>query len=331
MDQVTLIGPEDGDSLKFHMECTRRFNPLVQRTFYIYAECPAVITVVKQCESQSCLFIPESVLLDPKICANKWIYQQLLKLSVDQLHDSHQLSELFLFTDVDTLAMREIKEELLFRDGDPIHYMRSSHTAPILCREYVAANAPETHSPFLDWHYAMSSTVKQLLGLKEADHLSAINACVVWSQRALRRLKRHIEQGTQLPWQEAIINTWLQFLCAHQRQFMRSTGFRDIEFKRSAETAFKDVISLAELQKNVRLGFSEWQLYSYFTSYFGKSSKRWLGLLGKAPGPCVSEFNTAASDSAQLQIILDQQGATPFLYFYPNLKGCEQVISNYLR
>jgi len=331
MDQVTLIGPEDAGSLRFHMECTKRFNPLVERTFYIYAECPAVIEAIKKCEGEKCLFIPESELLTPKVCANKWIYQQLLKLSVDSLHGTHNLSELFLFTDVDTLALREVKEELLFRDGDPIHYMRSSHVAPVLCRDYVAAGPVEEKTPFADWHYTMTCSVKELLGLKDAEHLSAVNACVVWSQRTMRRLKRYIEQINQLPWQEAIVNTWIRFLCKHQKNFFRSAGFRDIEFNSSCEVDLQHVIGIEELQSHVRLGFSEWQLYSYYITHFEKASKRWLGLLGKEAGPCVAEFNTVASDKALLQKILEKQSATPFLYFYPNLQGCEEVLSNYLQ
>ena len=331
MDQVTLVGPQDSASLPFHIECTRRFNSQVERTLYIYAECPQVREAVKANQSEGCLFIPELELLDPRVCRNKWIYQQLLKMSVDKLHESYGLSENFLFTDVDTLALQPIKEDLFFRDGEPLYYMHTQHKTPTLCKEYVAAqNEAQESADFIDWNFAMTETVRQLLHLPEVENISAIDACVVWSQRTLRRMKRHIEKCQGLPWQEAVVNIWTQFLCIHQKNFFRNAGFRDIAFSLRHQAEMNDVISLEELHSKVRLGFSEWQLYSYFNTYLEKSNKRWLGLLGKTPGPHVAEFNNTVSSQDLLKTILEKGSSTPFLYFYPGIQGNEKTIRNFL-
>ncbi|NQZ56311.1 MAG: hypothetical protein HRT88_02415 [Lentisphaeraceae bacterium] len=331
MDQVTLIGPQDSDSLAFHIECTRRFNTLVKRTLYIYAECPQVVAAVRTNQSENCVFIAESELVDPQICGNKWIYQQLLKMSVDSLHASHQLSENFLFTDVDTLALQPIKEDLFFRDSQPVYYMQTQHKRPVLCKEYIGADNERIEaSDYLDWHFAMTQTVRQLLHLPEVENISSIDACVIWNQRTLRRLKRHIEICSALPWQEAVVNTWVQFLCNYQKNFFRDTGFRNIAFSLRYQAQLGEVIPLGELQENVRLGFSEWQLYSYFNTYLEKSNKRWLGLLGKTPGPHVAEFNNTVSSQQFLKEILEKGSSAPFLYFYPGIKGNEETLRDFL-
>lgn len=330
MDQITLIGPNDGKSLKFHIESTRIYNHLVDRTFYIYAETPEVSRIINTFhDSPNINFVAESDLVHPEICSNKWIYQQLLKLSVDQLRNSHNLSELFLFTDVDTIAIRDIKEDLFFRDGQPMYYMRSRHQKPVLCKEYQAVEEaiPEP-SNYLEWHYAMTWSTLNLLGLQNASELAAIDACVIWSQKTLRRLKRHVEKLSQLPWQHAILNSWLQFLCGHQAHFHQETGFRDIAFSQQTP---KEILSLEHLQSKIRLGFSEWQLYAYFNTYIEKSDKRWLGLMGNAKGPHVGEFNEIVSKQNVLTSVLKAEDPTPFLYFYPSIHESEKLLMDYFK
>ena len=327
MDQVALIGPNDGKSLKYHVEASRKYNTLIQRTFYICAETPEISQLVQKINSENVIFIPESTLLSPQICSNKWIYQQLLKLSVDQLRNSHNLSELFLFTDVDTIAIRDVKEDLFFRDGQPIYYMRSRHAKPILCKEYQETDeALPVQQNYLDWHYAMTYSTLDLLNLKNKPELSAIDACVIWSQKTLRRLKRHIEKVNGLPWQHAIVNKWIQFLCKHQAYFQQESGFRNISF---SQRKTDKVLSVEYLHSNIRLGFSEWQLYTYFNSYIEKSDKRWLGLMGKANGPHVAEFNEAASNQEVLKEVLNSKTPPSFLYFYPAIQKSEKLLNEY--
>ena len=330
MDQVSLVGPNDAASLKYHIECTALFNPEIRRTFYIYAENRHLTELAELLQSDKCLFIAESQLLDPQICRNKWIYQQLLKLSVDQLHKTHNLSELFLFTDVDTLPLRPVKRDLFFRGDTPLYYTHSEHESPTMTRNYTTPENPvAAEASFAEWHYSMTWSSLQLLGIQQADRLGAIDACVIWSQRTLRKLKRHVEKTTSLSWSEAIINKWLQFICTHQQCFFRCEGFRNIEFRRAHQAEKSAIIGIEELQQNLRLGFSEWQLYTYFTVYFEKAERRWLGLLGNNPGPHVCEFHNSMPQS-QLQAILDNQGATPFLYFYPGINGSEETLNKYL-
>lgn len=327
MDQIALIGPNDGKSLKFHIESTCKYNATVERTFYIYAETPEVKEIIQAHKHPNVIYIPESSLLSPEVCRNKWIYQQLLKLSVDQLRNSHNLSELFLFTDVDTIAIRPINDDLFFRDGLPIYFMRSRHKSPILCKEYQPVTE-ETQEPkqFLEWHYAMTWSTTKLLGLSNLSELAAIDACVIWSQKTLRRLKRHIEKINHLPWHHAIINKWHLFLCQHQQHFLQESGFRDIAFSSSQQD---NVIDLETLQTKIRLGFSEWQLYAYFNTYIDQSNKRWLGLMGNANGPHVAEFNENSLYQEDLKKLLDSPNPPPFLYFYPAINKSKSLLCDY--
>lgn len=328
MDQITLIGPNDGQSLKFHIRATKKNNHLVERSFYIYAETDEIYKLVKSHKSEDIIFIPESTLLTPDICSNKWIYQQLLKLSVDQLRNSHNLSELFLFTDVDTIAIKPIKKDLFFRDGMPIYYTKSRHSKPVLCKEFQSVQEKTIENQqYLNWHYAMTWSTTHLLGLQDISELAAIDACVIWSQKTLRRLKRHIEKINSLPWQHAIIKSWHLFLCNHQQNFIQESGFRDIAFSHEPQ---ENIISLETLQKKIRLGFSEWQLYTYFNTYIEKSNKRWLGLMGNSNAPHVAEFNENALNQLQLSSILNSQNSTPFLYFYPSINDSEKLLAEYL-
>ena len=328
MDQVTLIGPNDTQSLKLHIAATHKNNHLVERTFYIYAETSELQKLIESHKYEDIIFIPESTLLDSSICRNKWIYQQLLKLSVDQLRSSHNLSELFLFTDVDTIAVKSIKEDLFFRDGLPIYYTKSRHSNPILCKDFQTAKQENIETQqYLNWHYAMTWSTTQLLGIQKVSELAAIDACVIWSQKTLKRLKRHIEKTNSLPWQHAILKLWNLFLCHHQQHFIQESGFREIAFSNEPQ---EDIIALETLQKKIRLGFSEWQLYTYFNTYIEKSDKRWLGLMGNANAPHVAEFNENALNQQQLSEILKAQDSTPFLYFYPSIDQSEKTLFDYL-
>ena len=74
------------------------------------------------------------------------------------------------------------------------------HEAPVLSRAFQVPEKKVTHDQlFVDWHYGMSWTTWDLLGIKPEHRVSAIDACVLWNQRILRKLKRHIEDRFDPP------------------------------------------------------------------------------------------------------------------------------------
>ena len=331
MDQVALIGPKDGQSLKWHVEFSERNNPLIERTFYIHCETESVLKAIQPFKTKSNLtFIPESEVLSPSICQNKWIYQQLLKLSIDKLRDKYNLSELFLFTDVDTIPFRKIEEKDFFHKGEPIFYISSEHEAPVLSREFQAPTKKVADNlSFIDWHYGMSWTTWDLLGINPQYRISAIDACVLWSQRILRKLKRHIESRFELPWEEAILNSLLKFFYSHRKHFVKKEGFREVSFSSQASVTKNQTVPLQELLNNGRLGFSEWQLYAHFVSFVNTNKNSWLGQMGKHSKPHVGEFNTSLSTQEELRNILNKGSHPAFIYFYPGLTGMDEVLKDY--
>lgn len=255
MDQVALIGPKDGQSLKWHIEFSKKNNPLVERTFYIHCETEAVAKAIEPFKNQDKLiFIPEGEILNPDICQNKWIYQQLLKLSADKLRDMYDLSELFLFTDVDTIPFRKVEKQDFFHEGEPIFYISSEHEAPISSREFqVPDKKALQNQSFLNWHYGMSWTSWDLLGIEPQHRISAIDACVLWSQKTLRKLKRHLEERSELPWEEAILNSLFKFFCAHRKYFVKKEGFREISFSAQTKVPNEQTVPMADLVQSGRL------------------------------------------------------------------------------
>ena len=181
MDQVTLIGPEDFDALGWHVKANDKYNSWCTRSFYIYAETPASKEYIEKYSSRDDLvFIAESELVDPEIFPNKWIYQQLLKLAVDKLRDTHGLSELFLFTDVDTIPTKEITEDLFIRHEKPLYYLSSNHSKCILSDTFVLPEDPVIlDKGYQAWHYAMTKSTEDLLGIKAPSTISAIDACTI--------------------------------------------------------------------------------------------------------------------------------------------------------
>lgn len=331
MDQVALIGPRDGASLKWHIEFSEKNNPLIERTLYIHCDTQEVLEAIKPFKDRpKIFFIPERDILDPEICQNKWIYQQLLKLSVDKLRETHNLSELFLFTDVDTIPFRKVEEKDFFHNGVPIFYIASEHENPVLGRTFQAPENPVSHNQiFVDWHYGMSWTTWDLLQINPKHRVSAIDACVLWSQRILRKLKRYIEDKSGLLWHDAILNSLHKFFCLHRKHFFKSEGFREISFS-SQNTVDKDnIIPINELIQNGRLGFSEWQLYAHFVAFIHENKKMYLGQMGRHPKPHVGEFNTAVSTSSELRKILETNSFPAFIYFYPGLENMDEVLADY--
>ena len=331
MDQVALIGPRDGNSLKWHILFNEKNNQLIERTFYVYCETPEIEKFVERYRNRSNLiFIPESDLLSAKIWPNKWIYQQLLKLSVDKLRDSHDLSELFLFTDVDTIPFKKISDKDLFHNGEPVFYISTEHEAPVLSREFQPPiNKVPLHQNYLEWHYAMSWTTWDLLGIQPENKISAIDACVLWSQRVMKKLKRPVEEISGLSWQESILNSLVKFFSSHRNHFIKQEGFREISFTARENLASDKTVLLNELISNCRLGFSEWQLYAHFMTFINKNSKSWIGQMGRHPKPHIGEFNTANSSNNDLKKILDSGAHPSFIYFYPGIDSAGEVLENY--
>ena len=97
IDQVTLAGPADAGNIDQHYRACRRYNSAVDRCFYVVPNFLAD-ELESEHKGENLIIIKESIILDPETCPNKWIYQQLLKLNIDQLRTSHNLSETFLFT-----------------------------------------------------------------------------------------------------------------------------------------------------------------------------------------------------------------------------------------
>lgn len=328
MDQVTLVGPNDLSALKLHRLATLLNNRTVDRTFYIHPDTPAATAALTQLRAElgdeplrQAVFLKEDTLLSPALCANKWIYQQLLKLSVDQLRDSHGLSEMFLFTDVDTLCLRDTPLDRLQERGKFVFHVASDNLEPVLAKDFSAA--PLAHAPRpqteTDWFWAMSWTAHQLLGLTDAPRLGAIDACVVWSQKTLRKLKRDIETRFQLPWHQAALGQFVAFILKFQRHFRRDDAFRDISFTLRRPPDDTRILGFDELYHQLRLGFSEWQLYTYFL-YTQATHPYHIGLLGPASNPLVGEFNTASAPQHLLDDILARPESFPnFIYFYPNI------------
>lgn len=331
MDQVALVGPRDGNSLKWHIHFSRKNNSLISRTFYIHCETDEVLESISKLDApDNVFFIPESKVLDASVCQNKWIYQQLLKLSVDKLRESHDLTEQFLFTDVDTIPFRKVEKKDFFHEGDPIFYITTEHEQPVLGRSFQPPEkAVALNQAYIDWHYGMSWTTWDLLGIKPEYRVSAIDACVLWSQRVLRKLKRHLEEQSGLPWEEAILNSLVKFYCLHRKHFVKNEGFREVSFSSQISVSKEDIVPLEELLQRGRLGFSEWQLYAHFVSYINDNKKMWLGHMGRHPKPHVGEFNTAVSTEEELRTILDNQAHSAFIYFYPGLDHMADVLEDY--
>jgi len=95
------------------------------------------------------------------------------------------------------------------------------------------------------------------------------------------------------------------------------------------------VLDFDFLYKNLRIGFSEWQLYTYFLSTL-KTSNYAIGMLGPAPHPLVSEFNINASEESLLADVLhaaenNEKRFPNFIYFYPGLTGKSySLVKNHL-
>lgn len=334
LDQVTLVGPNDCVSLRLHILSTYLHAVFIKRTFYIYADTQDAKSTIAGLKSDlpdniinNIVFINETELLPHQACANKWIYQQLLKLSVDQLRVTHELSESFLFTDVDTLCLRETKLADFQHDGKFIFFVVSDNEQPILADNFkVLPNKHKDRGPeYNDWFWAMSWTTHQLLGLKEAPHLCAIDACVIWSQRIMKKLKKEIENRFKLPWHEAIVQQFCLFLFHFREHFFYDkTGTRNISISlQNKQNGSDSTPGFDELYHTLRLGFSEWQLYTYFMSTLEKSQYK-IGLLGHSPHPLVAEYNCQLTERTLLDDILrcskNKEARFPnFIYFYPNI------------
>ncbi len=330
LDQVTLVGPNDLRSLRAHILSTSLFNSFVDRTFYIAPDTDAVRAAADEARAglpadaaAKIVFVTEDTLLSPSVCANKWIYQQLLKLSVDGLRDSHQLSEPFFFTDVDTICLSPTRVEDVQHQGRFVFYAASDNDEPTLATDF--KTAPLDRKPrdpaYEDWHLGMTWSVLQLLDLERAPLLCAIDACVVWSQRVMRRLKRDIAIRFDMPWQEAIISQYVTFIMTYKKHFSRQKGFKGIVF--TPRRLCSQSVGFDELYHSLRIGFSEWQLYTYYLSTLD-SSPYYIGLLGPERHPLVAEYNCSRNDISLLRKVIDasrkgERTFPNFVYFYPGI------------
>jgi hypothetical protein len=340
LDQVTLVGPNDFESMKLHIMATYLHAVFIKRTFYVYADIPTANDIILQLKHElpanaleNVVFINENDVLSPHICSNKWIYQQLLKLSVDKLRKSHELSESFLFTDVDTLCLRETVLTDFQQDGKFIFFVASDNDQPILADNF--SSLPNVHktrsAEYNDWFWSMSWTTYQLLGITEAPHVCAIDACVIWSQRVMKKLKKHIEDRFSMPWYEAIVQQYCNFLLNFKNNFFydnKGTRHISMSLQGKQNPLTSDVPGFNELYHQLRLGFSEWQLYTHYMTMLEKSAYK-IGLLGSSRHPLVAEYNCQLTDWALLEEILEstknKQAKFPnFIYFYPNI-NCQLI------
>jgi len=240
MDQVVLAGPNDLDVLPIHIMADHINNKFLDKTYYIIPErClnSEIIQNLLNDLGESILenieFISENDLLSPSVCLNPWIYQQLLKLSVDKLRETHSLSESFLFTDVDSICLRPIEQSDFQHNGKFIFFCGSDNPKPILADNFEPAlikSEPEMTGNY-DWFYAMTWSTFQLLGIENPPRLTAIDACTIWNQRILRQLKRRLSKRFDCcSWYEAIIREYVNFIYTFKANFKLESEFRKIAF-----------------------------------------------------------------------------------------------------
>lgn len=70
-------------------------------------------------------------------------------------------------------------------------------------------------------------------------------------------------------------------------------------------------------------------LYAHFVTFVNKNKNIWLGQMGTHPKPNVGEFNTDLSKESDLRKILESGSHPAFIYFYPGLKGMDEVLKDY--
>ena len=207
MDQVVLVGPKDIASLRLHIIANYLHNQFVNRTFYILAESILATSLVRDLTNQldpsilsDIIFINEIEVLNPDICTNSWIYQQLLKLNLDKLRESYELSETFFISDVDTICLRKTLLSDFQYEGQYIFFTKSDTKKSLLADNFYPAMGNKCNGPaeFDDWFFAMSWTTYALLGLSNPSRFCAIDACTIWSQKLLRQLKRRIEETREI-------------------------------------------------------------------------------------------------------------------------------------
>jgi hypothetical protein len=236
---------------------------------------------------------------------------------------------MFFFTDVDTLCMTETTDRDFRQNGDRyVFFVASDHTSPVLADRFVpASDARPRDSTFLDWFYAMNWCVFQLLGLKDPPFYGAIDACVIWSQKILKKLKRCIEQRYGMPWNDAVVCQFAAFILQHRECLVRVPDpFRSVAFRRDkiGNPASSENPGFDELYHSLRLGFSEWQLYAYFLSTLDTIPYR-AGMLGPAKNPIVAEYNRSNSGRGVPlpEILLSfrkgEKRFPNFMYWYPGV------------
>ena len=109
-------------------------------------------------------------------------------------------------------------------------------------------------------------TTFNLLDIEKPPRLCAIDACTIWSSEILRELKVQIEKKFKYCWYQAILDQYSLFISNFQDHFVLTADFRRIGFSRKPISKRSQQLPLDSnyLEKNLRLGFSEWQLYTYF-------------------------------------------------------------------
>ena len=332
IDQVTLIGPNDVASLPYHMRFSARNIPFLRKTFYIIPGDTAfrqrletVCAGIQKEFFEKSIFVPEETLLAPSVCENKWIYQQLVKLSAYRLNG---LSEMFLFTDIDTLCLRPVTfDELVVRNDYPYwvsHYQgEQEFVAPDFNAIQFVEDIPAIDGQQLSWLIGFSWSSLNLLGLERMQCMSAVNACVIWSQTVLKALIAFIEKRSGMPFHDAVTACFRAFIAAHKDHFYRYPGYRQVMMTYYPPETFTRCTDDEEtLYRTLRIGFSEWQLYTYFLSMCRQhpyvihaqppNKNEWIG-----------EFNSELLSLEVLTNVLKQadQGGKRcrFVNFYPNI------------
>jgi hypothetical protein len=335
MDQVTLIAESDLESLQYHLYFTRKNLPFIRRTFYIIpskndlaARARSAVTACAGVREDQIVFVPEDEILPSSVCKNKWIYQQLIKLSVYKLRPRYGLSEPFLFTDIDTLCLRPLSATDLKHNGKGLfwlaHYEKKEDRFDSSFEDVARLkDLPHIDRDTVSWLMGFSWTALFLLGIKEMPAVSAVNACVIWYSTILEGLVAVIEKRFGRPFHESILEAFKQFIAEHKKYFYEYAGYRKIVMSYyGGEGLTKCDHDEQYYFEHLRLGFSEWQLYTLFLSVLRQQP---YALHFQMPGrnAFIAEFN---SDVQNIEILkaavnnADRGGKEcHFINFYPKI------------
>ncbi|MBN1493571.1 MAG: hypothetical protein JW938_05430, partial [Candidatus Omnitrophica bacterium] len=333
MDQITLISSDDIESLPYHIRFTACNLPFIARTLYVIPNDMTVRDRVRsiiedrtRAERSRIVVIDEESIVPSSVCENKWIYQQLVKLAISTLRESHRLSEPFLFTDIDTICVRRVAEGDLIREGKYVFWIAHYGHEPAYFDTTFKRTTTLKRLPAIDgntasWLMSFSWCAQALLGLKELPAVSAVNACVLWSSTVLTGLRYMVEKRFGKPFNECVLDSFRAFIKEHNDHFYEYKGYRRIVMSYyGGEGLVKGDYDDEYYFRNVRLGFSEWQLYTLFLSMLQRHPYV-FHFQPPHTNEFIAEFNAEVQNIEILQaaIASAEQGGRRchFINFYP--------------